>query len=225
MNSIMASKSRSTQSQGFVPIKEIRDSIVVLKNGGVLMVGAMNLALKSAEEQEATLFQFQNFLNTLDFSIEIVVQSRRMDMRPYLQTLNARMLQQKEELLRIQTKMYIEYIRYFSEEVDIMKKYFFIVIPYSVSDSQTVSSSTTFIDRLFGSFKKKKKQQDTTPAEQVFEEKRLQLEQRLDVVRSGLQAVGLRAETLTTEALVDVYYSLYNPGDTQKAITNMLAPQ
>ncbi len=224
----MASKSRSTQSQGFVPIKEIRDSIVVLKNGslrGVLMVGAMNLSLKSAEEQEATLFQFQNFLNTLDFSIEIVVQSRRMDMRPYLQSLNARMLQQKEELLRIQTKMYIEYIRYFSEEVDIMKKYFFIVIPYSASQAQTTASSTGVIDKLFGSFKKKKKQQDNTPAEQVFEEKRLQLEQRMDVVRGGLQAVGLRAETLTTEALVDVYYSLYNPGDTQKAITNMLTQQ
>ncbi len=216
----------SVQAQQFVPIKEIRDGVVVLKNGGlrgVLLVGAVNLALKSADEQEATVFQFQNFLNTLDFSTEIVIQSRRLDIRPYLQTLNERVLQQKEELLRIQTKMYIEYIRWFAEEYDIMRKHFFVVVPYSSAIGE--SQKRSFIDKIFGSMKSKKKKTAETLTDQAFEEKRSQLEQRLLVVKQGLMTMGLKVDVLDTEALIDMYYSLYNPGDTQKAITGALNNQ
>ncbi len=215
----------STQAQQFVPIKEIRDGVVVLKNGGtrgVLLVSAVNLALKSAQEQEATIFQFQNFLNTLDFSTEIIVQSRRLDIRPYLQTLNDRVVQQKEELLRVQTKMYIEYIRWFAEEYDIMRKHFFVVVPYSSSIGE--SQKKGFIDKIFGTMKGSSKKSKTavTLSDREFEEKRSQLEQRLSMVKQGLMTMGLKVDILDTEALIDVYYSLYNPGDTQKSIIGAL---
>lgn len=215
----------STQSQDFVPIKEIRDGIVVLKDGGlrgVLLVNAINLSLKAAEEQEATIFQFQNFLNTIDFSVELVVQSRRMDIRPYLQLLNERLLQQKEELLRVQTRMYIEYIRFFTEEYDIMKKHFFVVIPYSAALAQ--KQKKNFVDKIFGGIRSSKKKA-IKGEEEHFEAKRLQLEQRMNVVKQGLMSLGLEIENLDTEALVDLYYSLYNPGDTQKAITGAVGTE
>lgn len=219
-------------SYNFVHVKEIRDGVVTLKDGGVrgvLMVTSMNLALKSAEEQEATIYQFQNFLNTLDFDTQIVVQSRRMDIRPYVKTLQDRMLQQKEELLRLQTRMYIEYVQWFADEYDIMKKHFFVVIPYSSDAAKARKQS--FFDKIFsGASGKKKvlnKQGSSTRASSVedapFEQKRSQLEQRMAVVRQGLMGLGLVADYLDTEALIDLYYSLYNPGDTQKALTGALS--
>lgn len=216
----------SKQAQDFVLIKEIRDGVVILKNGmlrGVLLVSAMNLALKAADEQEATISQFQNFLNTLDFSTEIVVQSRRLDMRPYLQLLNDRVLQQKEELLRVQTKMYIEYIRFFAQEYDIMKKHFFVVVPFSSMAGAAKKKKgplSGIMSSLSRAGSKSGKTSDTV--NERFEEKRAQLEQRMSVVQQGLMALGLRVEYLDTEALVDMYYGLYNPGDTQKAITGAL---
>lgn len=217
-------------SYNFVKIKEIRDGVVVLKDGGlrgVLMVTATNLGLKSADEQEATIAAFQNFLNTLDFSAQIVVQSRRMDIRPYLKLLEDRVLQQKEELLRLQTRMYIDYVRAFADEYDIMKKHFFVVVPYS---AETRPGRGGFFAGLFGSKKKTKKVSTKKGSSVVsaeeehtqFEEKRSQLEQRMGVVRSGLMGMGLKVEYLDTAALIDLYYSLYNPGDTQKAITGAL---
>ena len=132
--------------------------------------------------------------------------------------LDERLLQQKEELMRVQTKMYIEYIRYFSEEVDIMKKYFFVVVPYT--SSQTSYRKKSIIDRIFGKKggDKKKKDVDLSMSEEQFQEKRLQLEERIGVIRQGLQGLGLKVEYVDTPALVDLFYSLYNPGDVQKSV-------
>jgi hypothetical protein len=222
----------SSGSYNFVQVKEIRDGVVTLKDGGVrgvLMVTSTNLALKSAQEQEATIYQFQNFLNTLDFDTQIVVQSRRMDIRPYVKTLQERMFQQKEELLRLQTRMYIEYVQWFADEYDIMKKHFFVVVPYS-SDVAN-SRKQSFFDKIFSGASGKKRvlnrkgtsTQKTAQEDTNFEQKRSQLEQRMAVVRQGLMGLGLVADYLDTEALIDMYYSLYNPGDTQKALTGAIS--
>ena len=112
-------------SQDFVPIKEVRNGIIVLKDGGlraVLLASSLNLSLKSSDEQIAIINEFQNFLNSLDFSVQICVQSRRLDIRPYLLTLENRMRDQVEPLLKIQTKEYIDFIRTFTDEVNIMTK-------------------------------------------------------------------------------------------------------
>ena len=128
----MALNAKATQE--FVPIKEVRDGIVVLKDGGlraIILANSINLSLKSDDEQRATILQFQNFLNTLDFSVQISVQSRKLDIRPYLLLLENRMKVQSEPLLKLQTKEYIEFIRSFTESVSIMTKNFFVVVPYT----------------------------------------------------------------------------------------------
>ena len=119
----MALKAKATQE--FVPIKEVRDGIVVLKNDelrAIVLANSVNLSIKSSDEQQATIMQFQNFLNTLDFSMQISIQSRRLNIRPYLLLLEDRIKVQNEPLLKLQTREYIEFIKNFTDSVAIMTK-------------------------------------------------------------------------------------------------------
>src|SRR5258706_6548283 len=128
----MAATTNATQE--FVPIKEVRDGIVILKDGGmrsILLCSSLNFSLKSEDERNAILLQFQDFLNSLDFSIEILVQSRKLDIRPYLALLEEQEAKQTNNLLKIQVREYIEFVRNFTESTNIMTKHFFIVVPYS----------------------------------------------------------------------------------------------
>ncbi len=211
----MVTSARPTQD--FVPIKEIRGGTVVLKDGGlraIIAVSSTNLALKSGDEQMATINQFQSFLNSLNFPIQIVVQSRRLDIRPYLLTLEERMKSQHEPLLKIQTAGYISFIRDFTEQVSIMKKMFYVVIPY---DEAPLSAQSGIMGGLFG--KKKQSLADgKTAADVSFEEKQTQLDERVSVVSSGLEGCGARTERLKTEEVIELFYRTFNPGDIQPAV-------
>lgn len=209
------------QSQEFVPIKEIKDGIIILKDGGyraILIASSINLSLKSADEQSAVIRQFQTFLNSLDFSVEIVVQSRRLDIRPYLLTLEERMKNQAEPLLKIQTKEYMDFIRSFTDEVNIMTKSFFIVIPYS---STIIKPTQGLFDKLTQSNAGTSKLTELSQKEldiAEFEEKRSQLDQRVSVVASGLSGMGIRTSQLKTEEVVELFYKTFNPGDISQGI-------
>src|SRR3989338_4675198 len=143
----MALNAKATQE--FVQIKEIRDGIIVLKDGGlraIVLANSINLSLKSSDEQRATIFQFQSFLNTLDFPVQISVQSRKLDIRPYLLLLEDRIKVQNEPLLKLQTKEYMEFIRNFTETVSIMTKSFFVVVPYTHT---VLKSDSVIFGKLF----------------------------------------------------------------------------
>lgn len=199
-----------TTSQQFVPISNIHDDVVILKNGQmcmVLLATSINFALKSSDEQQAILSQYQSFLNSLDFSIQIYVQSRRLDIRPYLEILRAREGQQYNDLMRIQLREYIEFISSFTSQVDIMSKDFFVVVPYTPLRLEI---------KGIGKFLNTKKE---TPAENEnkFLEDRTQLEQRVSVVSQGLSRIGIRTTPLHTEQLVELYYHIFNPEDLSDA--------
>lgn len=213
----------TTPTQNFIPIQEVRDGIVVLKNGemrALLLVSALNMALKSGDEQEATIVQFQNFLNSLEFSTQMVIQSRRHDIKPYLLTLEERLEEQTEELLRVQTREYIEFIRWFTNSVNIMSKNFYVVVPYVPTgvSSLPVSKSAT---SLFSSFFSKKEIDTSKETLAHFEEARSQIEQRVAVISAGLSQMGLRAVQLETEQIVELFYNIFNPGETQRNIPNL----
>ncbi len=213
----MALDAKATQS--FVPIKEVRDGVIVLKDGGlraVLAASSVNLSLKSADEQRAIIMQFQNFLNSLDFSCQIVVQSRRLDIKPYLLLLENRMKEQLEPLLKIQTREYMEFIRTFTEQVNIMTKNFYLVVPYSASQLGDESSSLRRFLPGGADTKKSTAGKDQKLAD--FEEKRSQLEQRTGVVEQGLSRLGVRTVLLGTEEIIELFYKTFNPGDIQQAI-------
>jgi len=207
-------------SQEFVPIKEVRNGIIILKDGGlraILLASSLNLSLKSADEQTAIINEFQNFLNGLDFPVQISMQSRRLDIRPYLLTLEARLKEQVEPLLKIQTKEYIDFIKSFTDEVNIMTKSFFIVVPYSPS---MIKSSDGIIDGLLGGSTQKKQIEDTKKAMDLasFEEKRTQLDQRVGVIAGGLGRIGIRTSQLQTDQIVELFYKTFNPGDISQGI-------
>lgn len=204
----MAPKSSPTQQ--FVPVKEIRDGVIVLKDDSlatIVLVSSINLSLKSYDEQRAVLGQFQNFLNTLDFPIQIVIQSRRYDVRPYILTLENRLKVQTEPLLRVQTQEYIQFIQTFTEQVNVMRKSFFVVIPYSPA----VINSSSGIGKVFSFLGRKQSNADLVAN---FEEQRTQLEQRVSVVEQGLSRLGLRVAQLGTQEAIELLYKTFNPGET-----------
>jgi hypothetical protein len=209
----MALNAKATQE--FVPIKEVRDGIVVLKDGGlraIVLANSINLSLKSSDEQQATILQFQNFLNTLDFSVQISIQSRKLDIRPYLLLLENRMKVQNEPLLKLQTKEYIEFIRNFTESVSIMTKNFFVVVPYTYMNLVPKSGIFTNL------FSKKNKKEEETKNQLDFEEKRSQLEERVSVIQQGLSRCGIKSAQLGTEEVVEVFYKVFNPGELEGKI-------
>jgi hypothetical protein len=201
----------SKPTQDFVPVEEVRNGVVILKNGGyrgIMMCSSLNFALKSEDEQKAIIGGFQNFLNTLDFPIEIVVHSRKTDIRPYLNLLQERMDHQTSELMRIQLREYMAFIRNFIEGADIMTKTFYVVVPYT---PVTLAGARGALP-IFG------KGPELVGDSRSFEELRIQLEQRMALVSGGLAACGLRAVPLGTEEIIELLYHSFNLGDMENAI-------
>lgn len=207
---------KARKSQDFVPIEEIRDGVLILQGGemrAIILASSVNLSLKSALEQEATLAQFKAFLNTLDFSVQICVQSRRLDIRPYLGILQEKLLHQTEPLLKLQTKEYIEFIRAFVDQVNIMTKNFFLVVPYTRTN---IKFKAGFLDKLFS---KKSVTEEKLEKEMNFEEKRSQLEQRVAVIQQGLARCDVKSVRLNTEATIEAFYKIFNPGESDSKIS------
>lgn len=203
----------SKATQEFVPIKEIRDGIIILKDGSmraVVLASSVNFALKSADEQQAIILQFQNFLNGLDFSVQISIQSRELDIRPYIAMLEGRYKNEVIDLMKIQIKEYIQFIKNFVDQTSIMTKQFFVVIPFSPN---ITTSSSSPIGQILGSTPK-----NVTGAgdKNHFEENRTQLEQRIGTVSQGLSGCGIRTVQLGTEEIVELFYKIFNPGDMEK---------
>ena len=212
----MALNAKATQE--FVPIKEIRDGIIVLKNDdlrSIILANSVNLSLKSEDEQKATIIQFQNFLNTLDFPVQISIQSRRLDIRPYLSLLESRLKVQSEPLLKLQTKEYIDFIKNFTDTVSIMTKNFFVCVPYT---NTIIRAETSVFDNISRVFSRKSDSEKNTQSQADFEEKRSQLEQRVSVIQQGLGRCGIKSAQLGTEEVVEVFYKVFNPGESEGKI-------
>ncbi|MEK7652757.1 MAG: TraC family protein [Patescibacteria group bacterium] len=204
-------KQTTKATQDFVPIKEIRNETVVLKDGSVravLMASSLNFALKSADEQIAITSQFQNFLNSLDFSLQFFIESRELDIRPYLAILEDRYEKQINDLMKIQVREYVEFIKNFTKNENIMTKNFFVVIPYTPPILDTAKK----MSGLFG------KKEEATERKSSFEENQTQLEQRIAMVEQGLIRTGVRVVRLGTEELIELFYKIFNPGDLEKPI-------
>jgi len=205
-----AKSSRSTQD--FVPIAEVRDGIVVLKDGSlraILLASSINFALKSEDEQTAFIVQFQNFLNSLDFTVQILIQSRMLDIRPYVATLEAAYKQQLDDLMRVQIREYIEFVKSFTEAANIMTKNFFVVVPYAGAMALPNKNPLSFLPS-FG------KKSQAPVADTSFEESVSQLEQRLGIVQQGLIRTGVRTVQLGTEEAIELLYKMFNPGEEGK---------
>ncbi len=197
----------SSSTQRYVDVEIIRDGVIVLKTGGlraVVLVSSINFELKSSVEQEAIIAQYQNFLNSLDFPVQIVVQSRRFNIGPYLERLKGEETQQTNELLRLQISEYREFIKNLNEVSNIVAKHFYIVVPFSMVES----SEGGFLQTLSNIFHQRKA---ANLRGGMFESFRSQLLQRVDHVMNGLSPIGLRGTVLGTEEVIELLYNSYNP--------------
>jgi type IV secretory pathway VirB4 component len=208
-----SNKPVSKSTQEFVPVNEVRDGIVILKDKSlraILLASSINFALKSEDEQTAFIIQFQNFLNSLDFSCQIFVQSRMLDIRPYIASLEVAYKNQLDDLMRIQIREYIQFIKSFTEAANIMTKNFFVVVPYSPA-SISISKNSIASKLSFGGAKP-----TSEDANRSFEEQVSQLEQRISIVQQGLVRCGVRTVQLGTEEAIELFYKLFNPGEEGK---------
>lgn len=203
---------QSSSTQQFIDIAGIQEGIIILKNGGYRMifsVSAINFSLKSEEEQNSLIFQYQSFLNSLHFPIQIVMRSKRLDLNPYIKKVSEAKDKQKSELIKMQTEDYVDFISQLINLANIMKKTFYVVVSY---DPVSVKGPSV-ISRIF---KKSGEATDLKISASIFKRYKEELMQRASSVASGLGSMGIHSVQLTTEEIIELFYNIYNPGIADK---------
>jgi hypothetical protein len=192
-------------TQSFLRITEIKNDTVVLDDGtlrAILAVSSTNFDLKSQEEQNSIIFGFQRFLNSLEFPVQILMQSRKMEIGNYIEKLKHIAEKQTNELLRVQTTEYIEFINRLIENASIMNKNFYIVVPLGKS---ILPPSGGFFSNLFGG-----KTRQSVQRIENFEKEKEELDNRVNTVSGNLSGLGVRAARLKTEEIIQMYYNAFN---------------
>jgi len=203
-------------TQQFIDVKGVKNGVLILKNGGlrqILLVSGMNFDLKSEDEQNAITGSYQNFLNSLNFTLQIFVHSRKVNIEGYIENLAKVEAAETNPLLRTQISEYAEFIKSFTSQNAIMNKTFFVVIPFDPVQIPGASSGG-----IIGGLLGRNKQTAMAIAEDDarFAQNAGQLAQRTEQVVSGLTQVGLRATSLRDDEIVELLYNLYNPESVEK---------
>lgn len=205
----------SLPTQDFIGIESIENGIIKLKTGAlrkVLLVSGTNFSLKSEEEQGIITYAFQGFLNSLNFSIQIFIHSRKLNIADYLAKFEERESQEENQLLRNLIVEYREFIKTFVSQNAIMQKNFFVIVPYDPLNLP--KAGLDIADKMLGWFKSRASSENekSENIDEVME----QLNQRVDRVVGGLNQIGLRAVPLDTDELLELFYNLYNPTTIEK---------
>ena len=203
----MAKNKIKISTQEHLDIAEIRDDIVVMKDGtmrSVIMVSSINFALKSEDGQNAVIGAYVRFLNNLSFPLQIVIQSRELDIDNYLEYLKVKEKEQTNRLLKVQTADYIEYIKELTSLGKIMNKRFFVVVPYSALSDKRKGFFSLLGEALRPATILKLK-------EKTFRKYQEMLDRRVDSVIGGLESMGVATTRLDTQSLIELYYKTYNP--------------
>ncbi len=197
-------------TQNFLKFSEIRDDCIIMQDGtlrAVIAVSSTNFDLKSEEEQNALIYSYQRFLNSLEFHIQILLQSRKMDVGEYREKLKGMMERQTNELLRMQTGEYIDFIDRLVESANVMNKNFYVIVPYEMSVTATTPGGGLF-SKIFGTGKT----QQISAKQQAFTDYKKQLDERVGSVAANLGSAGLRVVRLNTDQLIELVYNSYNFG-------------
>jgi len=203
-------------TQQSIPIAGVKDGIMILKDGSyrmVLEVSAVNFALKSEQEQNSLIFQYQSFLNSLHFPVEIVIRSRRLDLNPYLDKINKASETSINELIKMQIGDYVDFVSKLISLANIMKKTFYIVVPYDPINIKKLN----VLDSLFA---KTQTFDHIKVTDTDFKSHTDQLTQRAGIVASGLASMGLHCFQLSTEQIIELFYQIYNPDESAKERVN-----
>ncbi|PIT93505.1 hypothetical protein COU00_03975 [Candidatus Falkowbacteria bacterium CG10_big_fil_rev_8_21_14_0_10_43_11] len=207
MKNKLASNKISTTTQRYLDVAEIRDDVIVMKDGtmrSITLVSSLNFALKSEDEQNAIVSAYVSFLNNLEHPLQIVIQSREFKIDPYLEMLDKKQREQTNELLRMQTAEYLSYIKELISLGKIMNKRFYVVVIYDPLSNKQKG----FFPRIWETFK---------PAtlirlkEEKFQRRREALLARTGEIAGGLTSMGLQTAALDTQSIIELLYNTYNP--------------
>lgn len=198
-------------TQNSLLIAEIRDGLVIMADGSfrsVILAKSINYDLMSGQEQEAVEYAYQGFINSLYFDLQIVIKSRKIDMRPYLERLQGIHNNLDNMLLAMLMEDYIYFITDLVSETNIMSKQFYLVIPYYpvVSGKKAVANSKALFGSAFS-----KNHSVVTINEVELEKAKSELKNRVGAVLDGLQQMGVQGVPLDTQELIELYYNTYNP--------------
>lgn len=203
----LSSEQSTSPTQKYLDVAEVKDDVVILKSGAlrsILAVSAINFDLKSTDEQEAIINQYQNFLNSIDFPLQIIISSRKLNMRSYFDFLIEKEKAQPNELFRMQLSEYRSFIEQLVSVSNIMEKNFYIIVPFSPIENK----ESGFFSNI-GSLLNPEK--NVLEKRENFETYKSQLFQRIDQVVAALSGIGLRIVPLKTEELIELLFNSYNP--------------
>lgn len=203
-----------SSTQSYLDISAIKNGVVILKDGSlraILLVSSINFALKSTEEQEDVIFRYQAFLNSLNFPIQIVMQSRQMDLTDYLRRLSERAQSEPNDQIRYQTEHYVAFMQKILTAANIMDKRFYVV----VSHSPVSLVKRGLVDKLLNPTK----QVTVQMTEAQFNQYSAELNEKVSLISSGLASMGLRTAQLNTKDAISLFYATYNP---ERAVTEKL---
>lgn len=211
-------KNEQQSTQKHLNFAEVRDGVVIMRDGSLRMIvlcSPTNYDLKSPQEKDAIEFAYQGFLNGLHFPIQIVIQSRKIDLDTYLEKLEQKLADQTNPLLASLMEDYIYNIRDLLDEVNIMDKRFYVIVPYFVAEDKKGPNVFSQLGALF------KGPQDVVQTSGQYEERRRELIQRTNTVAQGLAQIGIRTAVLRTQEIIELFYNSYNVDESQvQSLTN-----
>lgn len=202
----------NNSTKDLVEIADIQGNVVLLKNGSlraIIEVSAINFELRSEAEQIGIVQNFQNFLNSADFPIQIIINSRQLNMEEYLQLLSTTAASLTNELLKIQATEYGKFVKELLELSNIMSKKFYVVLPFYIYETPTRSG-------LLQSVKSILKPSSIVQKINVEEIQKYQaqLMQRVELILDGLTGLGVKTRLLEGPEIQNIFFGLYNPGET-----------
>ncbi len=207
-------KSSLQSTQRFLPIAEIRNDTVLLKNNGyrgVLQIEALNFNLKSETEQQGIISGYESFVNTLNFPVQIVIRSAKMNIDPYIQQLRTIGTNQQNDLLKSQTFAYANFVERLVDVADIMQKRFYVIVPVDGNERKK-----TLIEQFFAWISPDDSTSKAIQRNREFTQTSKLLKERMNLVQAGLENIGLKSKRLSTHELIELYYSIYNPKTSQE---------
>lgn len=197
----------SSSTQKYLDIAEIKENTIIMNDGtlrAILLVSSINFALKNEDEQNAIIVSYISFLNNLEFPVQIVIQSKELNIDNYLERLRQKEKEQTNQLLKMQISEYLYYINELISMEKIMNKHFYVCIPYNpLSDKHK-----GFFKSLFQAFKAVIL---VKMEEKRFKKYSVALNRRVDNVQSALASMSLNTARLDTQSLIELFYNTYNP--------------
>ena len=203
-------RNKYVSTQRYLQLTSVHDDTLILKDGGIraiLEISALNFDLKSEDEQNALIISYQHFLNALDFPVQIIVRSRKIDIDQYIALLSGKLKDQRNDLMKAQLQDHISYIKRLVEYTDIMEKRFFLIVPFTPEAAIPTTTLSNFLkyitpdDTVLKIISRKKQ----------FRELKKKLDMRVNVVTTGIENCGMHVRQLKTEEVIGLMYQSYNP--------------